>query len=510
MNQFPTTPTKQSSAQTNFDLAELGFTTPEQMSQKMVLGFSNQRNRRNMEREESERQRGRLLKRQSMIISVPTLSSPSFSDSSAVSTPSISTPTTQSAQTFWGTTKKSSGKKPVEKKSFFNLKNASTPILNSFSRSSSPASFMLPTSSSPAPKAKAPIGLGILMGSAPSPTKDQQQTSSRMFKVGQGNSDVYFEPVQPGRRPSAFEQHLAGSSEIMDSDDDSSDDEFISFRQSYESLVDESRVAQPAGPSTLAELMQLRSSTQDIYVQARRESQAGPSRIEASPVVPAPKRLRRKAVPVLRSARKAVPPLNLEPIASAPVATRASSSSTPAIPERVQSLPPTPVLSSTPTLSAENLRSRPSGHLRNQSGESSSSSSSIPSLADGASDRTSISSSISTLRSARSETDSMPVTPQVVQFQMQSGAFFPGHDKTYELDVASVFARNSPRNNAITIVSEDDDDEDDEPTPAAKAFYQNQTATKSTWAVWTAKLKPKPATQEKTSGLRRFFNRARA
>jgi hypothetical protein len=104
----------------------------------------------------------------------------------------------------------------------------------------------------------------------------------------------------------------------------------------------------------------------------------------------------------------------------------------------------------------------------------------------------------------------MPVTPQVVQFQMQPSSFFHGNEKTYELDVASVFARDSPRNNAITIASEDDDeDEEDVPTPAAKAFYQNQTATKSTWAVWTAKLKPKPATQEKT-GLRRFFNKARA
>jgi len=105
----------------------------------------------------------------------------------------------------------------------------------------------------------------------------------------------------------------------------------------------------------------------------------------------------------------------------------------------------------------------------------------------------------------------MPVTPQVVQFQMHPNSFFPGNEKTYQLDVASVFARSPPRHNTVTIATEDDDDddEDDEPTPAAKAFYQNQTATKSTWAILTSKFKPKPATQEKT-GLRRFFNRARA
>lgn len=478
MDSLPTTPTKQTmppaplaqgrSFTTSHDLAEFGADNQARRPTDIVFGFSNQKNRR-----------ARRARRSSFDAPKADDHSPTSSISSSAS---IICPPTPSPSVH------RSAKQPSEKKSFFNLKNASTPNFR----------FGLPTTPSP-PRPSGPIGLGINMSGTPpipasyrfaSPSKKglRAQPVSRLFKVGKGAQATFFEPVpitgdlpSPSATEDSFDDLAMTSAIENQEDEDSSDDEFVSFQDSYENLIS-SYMARPEvqtslGPSNLAELMALRVSTQAIYVEAM--GQAGPSKVREPVVKPstAVKRLPRKAVPTFIEAVR-----NIEPEVST-----SSAPSTPDIPMRVESLPSTP------------SNKAGSQHSRTSSGESTGSSAS--SFMDDDS-RNSLCSSVSTLASPMSESGSMPVTPLTAA---HSPAFF-AKEQPFELDVASVFFPHSPPHHPSQLDLELATEKDDIVSPN-KSFYQNQAATQSSWAIITSKFKHPSGGQEKTR-FRRFFGKS--
>ena len=491
MNSLPVTPTKRTMASgypsqgrsdgSPLDLAEFGADPQARGPIDVVFGFSNQKNRRD------ER-----LRRSSFDATKSVGISPT---STASSSPSISCPQTPSPSA------QRSGKLS-EKKSFFNMKNASTPNFPGFGRA-------IPSTPSPT-RPSAPIGLGINMGgaverTAPIPASYRfaarkglkTQPASRLFKVGKGPSATYFEPVPLSQAAIA----LASSSVQEDTvetlttasceeDDDSSDDEFVSFQDSYENLISSyttrPEVQTVLGPSNLAELMALRQSTQAMYTQA--VNQAGPSTVR-TPVASSSSSIRKLP-------RKAVPSY-VEVIAGVvPETTPETTASSPVIPERAGSLPATPVMNSeavhTPKLDSQQ-------HSRTPSGQSTGSSAS--SLLDGDSSRASLCSSVSTLASPVSESGSMPVTPLTAAHSPRGSPFF-AKEKTFELDVASVFYPHSPPRNDLELPFRKS-----EFISPNKSFYQNQAATQSSWAIITSKFRQPSNGQEKTR-FKRFFGKS--
>jgi hypothetical protein len=489
---LPVTPTKQimrtnipssgPSSITPLNLAEFGADSRARGSADVVFGFSNQKNRRAVRIRRSSFDAPELMN-----------PSPTSTTSSSPTTTSPGTPSPSAHQS----------RKVPEKKSFFNLKNASTPNFSSFGRS------LLPPTPSPT-KPSGPIGLGINMAAAvertaPIPASHRftarkglkSQPVSRLFKVGKGTTATYFEPV-PQRQPA-----IAGPSSVLvereglgaeanddgQDDEDSSDDEFVSYHDSYEDLIS-SYMSPPEGhaalgPSNLAELMALRESTERIYSQAI--NQAGPStpRRPSAAASRLPKRLPRKAVPSYLDAVA-----QAEPVVDVP-----ATIPSPVIPERMGSLP------ITPTLESEMVYDRraESHHARTSSRESSDSSSS--SLMDDESSRDSLCSSISSLASpTMSESGSMPVTPLTATQFPQSSPFFV-KEKTFELDVASVFFAPSPPHNNLELPATTID-----LVSPNKSFYQNQAATQSSWAILTSKFK-QPSSQEKTR-FKKFFGKS--
>lgn len=379
----------------------------------------------------------------------------------------------------------------------------SPPTRYTHSRSAPPAPFVL----QPAPRrAAAPVsgsvqipgkpdgellGLGISNVFADTPilkfkksftSNFKSKAGSRMFKVGRGNKAVVFEPVESEPLPplpASFRKVSVAAELEQDSDSgNESEDEFVSYSKEF----NEPRPA-VVGPSTIEELGQLRKSAEMMYAQATQGR--GPA--STSPQMNG-KKTHRKAVPSITFSEHAY---------VTPSASRLFASPSNAVAHPVVLLPgseftnPEPfTLRATgpqiPTRSASMLdplemplpisgilrhdkpNSLTTSHIRYSSAGSSSTASSA----------SSVHSNIST--PASSEAGSMPVTPHTSHIR-ECDSFFVSKEKTFELDVASVFFAASPEDDFIPLPSTQGN--------AQKSFYQNQQATKSTLKLLAAKFK---------------------
>jgi hypothetical protein len=342
-----------------------------------------------------------------------------------------------------------------------------------------------------------------------SQTVSTSGSTSRLFKVGRGGRAVFFDPVAPTPRtivpkiisaPRVFTRSTSGHSisnpHSIEGDD--SEEEFISHDRSP--TLSPRLACEMTGPVTLKELILLRQQVQRVYEQALRGRGNGMTIKQERE-----KRIRRKAVPSMLVEQKRKIKEDVFSV---------KENTAPVIPDRTDSLPTSkPYILNAPPLPLSALsdhfsfpsqgisRARKPSSLICYSRTRSSISSTNETVAS--STHGSVRSGVSTLASPLSESGSMPITP-VASHASHSTApiairggnhpFFGKDNKAFELDVASMLAPDSPEFTHSAMDMEDDDDEEEElsteaPSPSQKNFYQNQGATKSTWALFTAKLK---------------------